>query len=245
MYWKLVPNPNPETTARQLDVVELTDAAMLEAAVLNILNAKMGLRRSADTGACVLGDGRKIPMMSYGLIEYLMGQDLTGFDVLELGGGFSTAFWSARVRSVLTLETDADWARTLAGDKLANVEIRATTPQRIDADMTALGRSFDAIIVDASASRYRCAKAALALLKPGGFILLDNSDWYPNTSAMLRQADLIQVDYPDFRPLRWYRCVTSLFLHKDFRPKPRSAALPLPPMGGKLIGDVNDWDRVE
>ena len=60
-----------------------------------------------------------------------------------------------------------------------------------------------------------------------------------------RQADLIQVDYPDFRPLRWYRCVTSLFLHKDFRPKPRSAALPLPPMGGKLIGDVNDWDRVE
>ena len=147
----------------------------------------------------------------------------------------ATAFWSARVRSVLTLETDADWARTLAGDKLANVEIRATTPQRIDADMAALGRSFDAVIVDASASRYRCAKAALALLKPGGFILLDNSDWYPNTSAMLRQADLIQVDFPDFRPLRWYRCVSSLFLHKDFRPKPRLGALPLPPMGNVIV----------
>lgn len=245
MYWKLIPNPNPEALDRQLDVVEMPDAAMLEASVLNILNTRMGLRRSADTGACVLGDGRKIPMMSYSLIEYLMGQDLTHFDVLELGGGFSTAFWSARVRSVLTLETDSDWARTLAGDKLANVEVRATTPARIDADMAALGRSFDAIMVDASASRYRCAKAALGLLKPGGFILLDNSDWYPNTCAMLRQANLIQVDYPDFRPLRWYRCVTSLFLHKDFRPRPRSGALPPPPMGGKTIGDVNDWDRIE
>ena len=48
----------------------------------------------------MLGDGRVIPMMSYGLIEYLMGLDLSSFEVLELGGGHSTEFWAQRVRSV-------------------------------------------------------------------------------------------------------------------------------------------------
>jgi predicted O-methyltransferase YrrM len=182
--------------------------------------------------------------MSYGLIEYLMGLDLSGFELLELGGGFSTEFWSARVKSLVTLETDAAWARTLSNSHFPNTEIRTSDAAALVQNMRALERSFDAVIVDASANRYRCAKAALEILRPGGFILLDNSDWYPNTTAMLRQADLIQVDFHDFRPLRWYRAATSLFLHKEFRARPRQERLPLPGIGGKDIAAVNDWDRI-
>src|SRR5262249_38678010 len=127
MFWKLAAaTESPEQLARALDTVEMADAPMLEASVLNILNSGLGFRRSVESGACLLGDGQKIPMMSYGLIEYVMGLDLSGFDLLELGGGFSTEFWSARVKSVTTLETDANWARTLANTKLPNTEIRAT-----------------------------------------------------------------------------------------------------------------------
>ena len=111
--------------------------------------------------------------------------------------------------------------------------------------MLALGRRFDAIIVDAMASRYRCARAALTLLKPGGFILLDNADWYPNTTALLRGADLIQVDFPDFRPLRGYRCATSLFLTKEFRARPRYERLPQPVIGVQgHIAAANEWDQI-
>ena len=63
-------------------------------------------------------------------------------------------------------------------------------------------------------------------------------------------ADLIQVDFPDFRPLRWYRCATSLFLHRDFRAQPRYERLPQPliedghitvPDGPGLgFGDINE-----
>jgi hypothetical protein len=240
MFW----NSPKLQSANPLETVDLPDAAMFEASVLNILADGLGFRRSLETGVCQLGDERLIPMMSYGLVEYLMGLDLTAFDLLELGGGHSTEFWSQRVQSVTTLETDAQWARVLASHNHPNTKIQATTAERVADDMKALGRKFDAVIVDASASRYRCAKTALGLLKPGGFILLDNSDWYPNTTAMLRAADLIQVDFHDFRALRWYRCATSLFLHQDFRARPRHGRLPQPLIGGKDIAAANDWDTV-
>ncbi len=246
MFWKSVPpDPSGPQPRNRLDNVELPEAGMFEAAVLNILNQGLGFRKSTETGVCALGDERIIPMMSYALVEYLMGLDLSGFELLELGGGHSTEFWSQRVKSVITLETDAEWAHTLSADAFPNVEIRTTTAERIAQDMRTLGRAFDAVIVDASANRYRCAKTALGILKPGGFILLDNADWYPNTTAMLRAADLIQVDFPDFRPLRWYRCATSLFLHKDFRARPRYERLPQPLIGGKDIAAANEWDKIE
>ena len=223
MFWK--PAEEKDTVARRdLAAVEMPDAAMFEASALHILSGALGMRKSAERGVGMLGDERIIPMMSYGLVEYLMGLDLSAFDVLELGGGYSTEFWSLRVRSLLTFETDPEWVRQLAArDLLQHRDLRhhRRHHRRRHAER-ALDRRFDAIIIDASANRYRCAKAALTMLKPGGFILLDNADWYPNTTALLRAGiDLIQVDFSDFRPQRGACCATSLFLHRDFRAKPR------------------------
>ncbi len=246
MFWKSVPpDQSGEQPRNRLESVELSQAGVFEASVLNILNQGLGFRKSIETGVCGLGDDRIIPMMSYALVEYVMGLDLSGFDLLELGGGHSTEFWSQRVKSVVTLETDPEWARVINSHGLPNVEVCATSADRIAQDMKGLKRKFDAIIVDASASRYRSAKAAVEILNDGGFILLDNADWYPNTTAMLREADLIQVDFPDFRPLRWYRCATSLFLHRNFRARPRYERLPQPLIGGKDIAAANEWDRIE
>lgn len=246
MFWKSVPPEASEAQTRnRLESIEIPEAGLFEASVLNVLNSGLGYRKSIESGVCALGDGRIIPLMSYALVEYLMGLDLSAFDLLELGGGHSTEFWSQRVKSVTTLETDPEWARVLNARDLPNVEIRTTAAEAITKDIRALGRRFDAVIVDVSASRYQCAKAGLAILKGGGFILLDNADWYPNTTAMLRDADLIQVDFPDFRPLRWYRCATSLFLHRDFRARPRYERLPQPLIGGKDIAGNNNWDRID
>ena len=89
---------------------------------------------------------------------------------------------------------------------------------------------------------FNLARSAVKILKPGGFIVLDNSDWYPNAARVLREADLIQVDFHDFRPQHHYRCTTSLFMHHAFRPKPRSPRLPLAPIGGKDVAATNAWD---
>jgi len=244
MLWMRAPSQDDPKVRNRLDIVDMPGVAAFQASALHILSEGLGFRKSLEQNVCMLGDGRVIPMMSYGLIEYLMGLDLSAFDVLELGGGHSTEFWSQRVRSMLTLESDSSWADILRSRGFTNAEVRTSPADTIAAEVLTLGRRFDIIVVDISGNRYRCAKAALQVLKPGGFILLDNADWYPNTTELLRRADLIQVDFHDFRPLRWYRCSTSLFLHKEFRARPRDGRLPLPLIGGKDIADANQWDIV-
>jgi hypothetical protein len=245
MFWtRAIPNAqlNPEQLKRNFNVVELPDAAVLLASAMEILSSALGFKISAERGASMLGDGRAIPLMSYSLVEYLLGLDLTGFELLELGGGESTAFWAACSKSVLSLETDAVWMETLRARRIANVVASLSSNATLAGDMLKLGRYFDAIIIDSSANRLHLAQSAVKILNPGGFIILDNSDWYPNAARVLREAELIQVDFHDFRPQHHYRCTTSLFMHPAFRPKPKSTRLPLAPIGGKDVAATNAWD---
>jgi hypothetical protein len=245
MFWtKALPTAqmNAEQVRRNFEVIEAPDSAIFLASAMNILAAGLGYQTSLEQRACVLGDGRPIPMMSYGLVEYLLGLDLTSFELLELGGGSSTPFWAGRTRSVVTLETSPEWMKLLQSRPVPNLEARLSTAETLVNDMAALARSFDAIVIDAAANRFQLAKNAIGMLRPGGFIILDNSDWYPNAARLLREADLIQIDFHDFRPVHHFRCTTSLFAHREFRPKPNSARLPLVPIGGKDVAATNRWD---
>jgi len=145
------------------------------------------------------------------------------------------------MRRVLTLETDSEIAGRLSHNKPANLEVSHVEDARLPAAAAQFG-PFDAVIIDVAANRVACAQAALSILKPGGFIVLDNSDWYPNAAGVLRAGDLMQVDFHDFRPSHHYRCATSMFLHREFRPTPRAGRLPLPPLGGKSPIEPNRWD---
>ncbi len=245
MFWtKALPTAqmNVEQVRRSFEVIEAPDTAIFLASAMNILAAGLGYQTSLEQRASVLGDGRPIPMMSYGLIEYLLGLDLSSFDLLELGGGSSTQFWAGRTRSVLTLETSPEWMKLMQSHSVPNLDVRLSTPETLANDMAALARSFDAIVIDAAANRFQLAKNAIGMLRAGGFVILDNSDWYPNAARLLREADLIQVDFHDFRPGHHFRCTTSLFLHREFRPKPNSTRLPLVPIGGKDVAATNRWD---
>ena len=248
MFWtKAIPSErmNAEQIKRRFEVVEAPDSAIFLASAMNILATGLGYKISADQNTSVLGDGRPIPMMSYGVVEYLLGLDLRDLELLELGGGGSTQFWASLAKSVLTFETSPDWHQAAKSSPLRNVEARLSATATLAQDVIGLSRTFDIVVIDSAANRYQLAKSALQVLRPGGFVILDNSDWFPNAARVLREADLIQVDFHDFRPLHHYRCTTSLFLHREFRPRPRAARLPLTPIGGKDVAETNQWDSPE
>lgn len=215
-------------------------AAQMIVAVLHILDKLLGFGRSAREGVSVLGDGTPVPMMSYSIVEYLMSLDLRDMDILEAGGGQSTLFWAARARSVVTLEHDPRWMPDIAA--LTNITLVPVAQDAFPQAIRAQPGPFDLIVLDCAASRYDCAIASIGRLRAGGAILLDNSDWYPNTTAWLRAQDLIQVDFADFRPLHRVRAVSSLFLHRDFRPVPLAEVLPPIPIGGIDRASRNGWD---
>lgn len=246
MFWThLIPGARRGEDAdglrNHLNVHELPRGLMFITSALNILARDLGFLQSAEQDVAAWGNGEAIPLMSYSLIEYISGLALQSFDCLELGGGRSTHFWTKRMRRVLTLDTDAALVGQLSKCKPDNLEIAHVEAGQF---AEAAGRfgPFDAVIIDASANRVACARTALRILKSGGFIVLDNSDWYPNTARVLRDGDLIQVDFPDFRPCHAYRCVTSMFLHREFRPRPLAERLPVQPIGGKTPLEPNGWD---
>ena len=245
MFWTRA-IPTGEVTVehikRNFGVVEAPDQVIYLASLTHILASGLGFKASAERNTSMLGDGRPIPMMSYSLIEYLLGLDLSAFELLELGGGVSTRFWASCVKSVFTLETSGEWLKSLHSHPMPNVEAKLSAPEGIAKDMATLGRTFDVIVIDSAANRLELAQRAAPMLRPGGFVILDNSDWYPNAAHVLRESDLIQIDFHDFRPLHSFRCTASLFLHREFRPRPKGTRLPLTPIGGKDVADTNRWD---
>lgn len=221
-----------DTLKNHPQVVRASASAVFMASVSRILGEEMGFKAAADTDQARFADGAPAPLFSYGSIEYLDGLDLSGYDLLELGGGLSTDFWSARVKSVTTLETNPQWAAQL---RARNPEAKIETIQasKIAQRIRAFERTFDIIIIDADANRYQCARAAVEKLAPSGFAILDNSEWHPNASKVLRDADLIEIDFHDFKPCHFYRTTTSLYLGRQFRPVPKGDRLPALPIGGK------------
>lgn len=213
-------------------IVAAPTSAVYLASATRILGEDMGFRVSADKEEARFGDGAPAPQLTYGLIEYLEGLDLSACELLELGGGGSTEFWRARVKKVTTLETNAQWSQKIKASN-PGVYVEVVQATRLAERVAAMDRSFDIIVIDCDANRYEAARAALPKLAPGGFIILDNAEWHPNASQALREADLIEIDFHDFKPCAHYRSTTSLYLHRDFRPKPKQNRLPLVPVGGK------------
>lgn len=126
-------------------------------------------------------------------LEANLRPDMHGF---EWGSGRSTLWFAKRLAALTSIESDSAWCqqvtRRVRESGLTNVEMRHIPLEHADADTyrndyTPLPRnpaaildipdgSLDFVVVD---GWYRsvCARAALHKLKPGGFLLIDNTNW--------------------------------------------------------------------
>jgi hypothetical protein len=73
------------------------------------------------------------------------------------------------------------------------------------------GVAFDIIVID-GVWREACVAPAIAHLKLGGFIILDNADRDHEAGRRLRQADFFELDFNGFGPINDYTWTTAIFL---------------------------------
>lgn len=136
------------------------------------------------------------PWLAPGAIRWLeenLRPDMHGF---EWGSGRSTLWFAGRIAALTSIESDAAWfdqvARKVGEAGLTNVGLRhiplehaAADTYRDDYDplpanaaaiLDHADASLDFVVVD---GWYRpvCARAALPKLRPGGILLIDNTDW--------------------------------------------------------------------
>lgn len=105
--------------------------------------------------------------------------------VLELGSGRSTAWLARRAGSVLCFEDDGYWLdrarQQLAKAGADNVELRLLPIERFLPELAALDDdAFDLVLVDflesPGADRVDAVEASRGKVRPGGLLLLDDSD---------------------------------------------------------------------
>jgi predicted O-methyltransferase YrrM len=107
------------------------------------------------------------------------------WSVLELGAGRSTAWFARRAGRVLSFEDNEFWADQtrdrIRGLGLTNVELRTGPIEALPEAVEALADgSFDLVVVDflesPEVTRIDALMPAMKKVRPGGYLLLDDSD---------------------------------------------------------------------
>ena len=200
--------------------------------------------RSAAIQQAVDADGQAVPWYTYPAIEYVRQLDFSDKTVFEYGSGNSTLFWGRAAKRVVSAEEDEKWYQVLRSKLPPNCELifEADLQRYVDV-IRRYPDGFDVIVVDGAArgrTRLKCSRVATEFLRPGGLIILDNSDWLPESSRVLRESGLIQVDMAGFVPINGHTQTTSFFFHREFVSKPKGARLPQPAPGA---ADKN-WEKL-
>jgi hypothetical protein len=188
---------------------------------MNILKSDYG----HELQAIVDKEGCPLPWFTYPAIEYIMQLDFSDKLIFEYGCGNSTLFWGTIAKRVVSVDDNQEWFQKIARRVSDNTSIKLIT-ERISYITEILNYDlFDVVIVDGS-YRYECAQQAIKRLRPGGMIILDNSDWCIKTARLLREANLIEVDMSGFGPYNPYTWTTSFFLHREFNFQPKGINQP-------------------
>jgi hypothetical protein len=123
------------------------------------------------------------PWLTQAAIEFLASWLRPSHQGLEWGSGRSTFWFARRINRLVSVEHDTNYywkvSAELRRGGLSKVDYRycpeESTYVAVVERLPPL--SLDFVLVDGIA-RDRCALAALTRLKPGGLLILDNSNWY-------------------------------------------------------------------
>jgi hypothetical protein len=182
-----------------------------------------GFDRSERESSCVDKTGDPVPWMTYPAVEYLSQFDFSKNTVFEWGSGNSSSWFSKRVASIVSVESDPLWYNKCKETLNDNQTLLLREFDRLgdqddedvrdfaDAILKQKGK-FDIIVNDGKLiSRPRCNDNTLKKLKAGGVIIFDNSDWFPGQCEILRKAGFFQIDFHGNGPLNPYTWTTSIF----------------------------------
>lgn len=212
----------------------------LEKLALN-LQEKYGYQLTTTTRKPVDNNNEPLPWFTYPAIEYLNQLDLTEKSIFEWGSGNSSLFLAKRCKQITSVESSREWFDYCSQQELPNQKILFREQAAFACAIDEFSEQFDLIIID-SLRRYDCARQSIKHLKDGGLIILDNSDWHPNTSAFLRDdCDLIEVDMHGFGPINSYSWTTSFYFHRSFRFTSHEKTQPTPSKAG--IQQVSEHDH--
>lgn len=172
-------------------------------------------------------NGCVFPWLTHPFLEVLKTWDLKETNVLEYGGGRSTAWWATEAAQLVTVEANDAYVRSIAEElmqkKLLNKAIilsritneGTTDPALVDyyvnaPDSVFISKNYGIVVVD-GIMRHECMVKALEILgKTGGKLIADNwqQDGFvcPASEELMKPYEIhayVQEDHTDNHGRKW------------------------------------------
>ena len=168
----------------------------------------------------------EVPWITFRAIDWLENYLKPDMSVFEYGAGGSTLYLAKRVRNVVSVEHDEafyKWVKDILSQRaLHNCQLMLHKPEPcVESDLAFASyqekyrglcfesyvkaidsypdQSFDLVLVDGRA-RMACVKRALAKIKPGGALMLDNSARPAYAQATGLMGGITQLDLAGITP---------------------------------------------
>lgn len=215
-------------------------AQLVNSRTLAVTYGQFGSIRRSE---CIDCANAKIPWYTYPAIEYLNNMDFSGKSVFEYGSGNSSAYWAKKAKSVHSVEHHREWYAKVTSGMAENqiVELCESEQEYLGA-IQRTTEKFDVIIID-GIFREKCAKLVQGHLAIDGIVILDNADWYKETSKYLREEmDLLEVDFHGFGPINAYTWTTSIFFTRSARLRPINNTQPHYSLAAVENGNYEKFD---
>ncbi len=156
--------------------------------------------------------GMLMPWYTAPMLEWLKSKDVSKWTVFEYGCGMSTLWWRFNAKWVDSVDISLEWAQNISAywedDRYRYIDYPYRIPQYKD------GQKYDVVVIDGH-WRDECTKVAIACLKPGGYLIIDNyhqqscdlpaSEW-TRTDELLKNYPVVifpQEGHPDWKTGLW------------------------------------------
>lgn len=149
-------------------------------------------------------NGKPYPWLTRPCNDFLDKIDFNNKTVIEFGSGFSTQYFDQRGARVISYEREQFWIDKLEKSLSKKTDIRLFSDNSIEGDDNYFNevlkdlselKSVDVLVIDVF-PRPKTFEKFFKLVADDGFIIFDNSDWYPSFfSSLKKQKNLLVIDF--------------------------------------------------
>lgn len=164
-------------------------------------------------GELITVNSNPIPLLTNTFLNWFETQSWSDFNLLELGSGSSTLYFSRFFKSITSYETNSEWYHKLINKTPASVNLYQTDSisyslQNINTD------NFDVILIDCAENRANISQI-LVNKNYQGIIFHDNAEWYRNSINTLRSVGYYEVPFFGLKPVDDHVASTSLLIKES------------------------------
>ena len=184
--------------------VSIHEHFMKIASILNSMNLK-GMW-SNDT----------YPMVSLPFLDWFNSYEFSDWDMIELGAGNSTIYFSSKTKSYTSIENNFVYYTDIMS-KVKDVSMQLVTLEDIENgnyNITITDKTI--IFIDSNGNRLKTTKSLISKGKPN-IIFVDNSEWFPNQCEFLYESGYIEIPFWGIRFEEHHDKCTSVFIKDGFK----------------------------